>query len=137
MNLTQNHPHSTPPRKTPQVLLKEKVVYRSWISLHRNFPRIERLGIGQKIETSFLDILEYTFVAMYLASDQKVLMLSKTIAKLDKLKFFMQIAWENKLIPEEKYAQISLDLEEIGRQLGGWRKGLQTNTTIQTKTPQP
>ncbi len=70
---------------------------------------------------------------MYLASDQKILMLSKTIAKLDKLKFFMQIAWENKLIPEEKYAQISLDLEEIGRQLGGWRKGLQTSDP--TKTP--
>ena len=68
---------------------------------------------------------------MYLASDQKMLMLSKTIAKLDKLKFFMQIAWENKLIPEDKYAQISLDLEGIGQQLGAWRKGLQT------KTPRP
>ncbi len=107
------------------------MVYRTWISLHKNFPRIERLGIGAKIENTFLDVLEYTFVAMYLASDQKILMLSKTIAKLDKLKFFVQIAWENKLIPEEKYALISLDFEEIGQQLGAWRKGLLT------KTPRP
>ena len=52
-------------------------------------------------------------------------MLSRTIAKLDNLKFFMQLAWESKLIPTEKYVNLSKDLEEIGRMLGGWRKGLQ------------
>ena len=40
----------------------------------------------------------------------------------------MQLAWENKLIPTDKYAEISKQLEEIGRQLGGWKKGLQTKT---------
>ncbi len=56
-------------------------------------------------------------------------MLSKTIAKLDNLKFFMQLAWEAKLIPTEKYTNISRDFEDIGRQLGGWRKGLQKKTS--------
>ena len=38
---------------------------------------------------------------------------------------FIQLAWEGKLIPTEKYSVLLADLGEIGRQLGGWKKGLQ------------
>jgi hypothetical protein len=55
-------------------------------------------------------------------------MLGKTISRLDLLKFFTQIAWENKLIPMEKYLEFSKKIEEIGRMLGGWKKGLQNKT---------
>ena len=109
----------------PKVLTKEKEAYVLWLPIHRDFPRVERLGIGQKIEQSFLDVLELTFASIYLVSEQKILMLSRTIAKLDNLKFFMQLGWESKLIPMEKYTTISKELDEIGRMLGGWRKGLQ------------
>ena len=122
-----------PPREAPKVLLKEKEIYRFWIIVHRDFPKVERFGIGQKIEQSFLDVLELTFASVYLATEQKILMLSRTIAKLDNLKFFMQLAWESKLIPTEKYSKLSENLEEIGRMLGGWRKGLQEKQ--QTKLP--
>ncbi len=56
-------------------------------------------------------------------------MLGKTISRLDILKFFLQIAWENKLIPTEKYAEFSKRFEEIGRMLGGWKKGLSEKKT--------
>ena len=125
----------SPPPQAPKVLVKEKEVYRFWITLHRDFPKVERFGIGQKIEQSFLDLLELTFASVYLAQEQKILMLSRSIAKLDNLKFFMQLAWESKLIPTEKYAKISGDLEEVGRMLGGWRKGLQEKQQEKQKTP--
>ena len=96
--------------------------------IHRDFPKVERLGIGQKIEQSFLDVLEFTFASVYLVAESKILMLSKTIAKLDNLKFFIQLAWESKLMSTDKYSVISGNLEEIGRMLGGWRKGLQQKT---------
>jgi hypothetical protein len=118
----------TPPREVPKVLLKEKETYRVWTSLHRDFPKVERLGLGSKIEQSFLDVLEFTFASVYLVNESKILMLSKTIAKLDNLKFFMQLAWESKLMTTEQYSKIAGELEEIGRQLGSWRKGLQTKT---------
>ncbi len=118
----------TPPREAPKVILKEKETYRLWLIIHRDFPKVERFGIGQKIEQSFLDVLEFTFASVYLAAETKILMLSKTIAKLDNLKFFVQLAWESKLIPTDKYSVISGNLEEIGRMLGGWRKGLQQKT---------
>lgn len=124
-----------PPREAPKVLVKEKEVYKYWITLHRDFPRVERLGIGQKTEQSFLDLLELTFTSVYLASEQKIVLLGRCIAKMDNLKFFMQLAWESKTIPTDKYAKISIDLEEIGRMLGGWRKGLIEKQQEKQKTP--
>lgn len=53
-------------------------------------------------------------------------MLGKTISRLDIVKFFIQIAWENKLIPTEQYIELTNSLQEIGKQLGGWKKGLET-----------
>lgn len=96
--------------------------------MHRNFPKTERFGIGQKIESAFLDILEYSFTCAYLPKDPKVILLGKTISKLDTLKFFTQLAWESKLIPNEKYIELSEKLEEIGRMLGGWKRGLEEKT---------
>ena len=118
-----------PPRNSvrglPVVIVREKEAYALWLALHKDFPKVERFGVGQKIEQSFLGVLEYTFTAAYLPSKQKIILLGKTISKMDVLKFFPQLAWESKLIPTEKYANLSMRLEEIGRMLGGWRKGLQ------------
>ena len=48
---------SPPPRETPTVILKEKEAYNFWLILHRDFPRTERFGLGQKIENIFWKIL--------------------------------------------------------------------------------
>jgi hypothetical protein len=104
--------------------LKEKEAYQFWLTLSRNFPRVERLGLGQKIENLFLAVLELSFSCVYLPPEPKILTLGKTITRLDLLKFFGQIAWESRLIPTDKYTELSEKLEEIGRMLGGWRKGL-------------
>ena len=104
------------------------MAYQFWLMLHRNFPRVERFGLGQKTEQIFLDILELSFACVYLASEAKIMLLGKVISKLDTLKFFIQLAWEGKLIPHDKYIELSGKLEEIGKMLGGWRKGLQNKT---------
>ena len=113
-----------PPPNVPVVITKEKEAYQCWIPIHRDFPRTERFGLGIRIENAFLDMLELSFAAVYLPLEPKILALGKTISKLDTLKFFMQLAWESRLIPTLKYTMLSEKLEEIGRMLGGWRKGL-------------
>ena len=118
-----------PPRELPQVILKSKETYRFWLTLYRDFPKVERYGIGNKIEQAFLDVLEYTFCLTYLPPEHKIPMLNKSITKLDIVKFFAQLAWESKLIPTDKYSELISGLEEIGRQLGGWKKGLQKKTS--------
>jgi hypothetical protein len=108
------------------VVQKQKESYRFWLSLHRNFPRTERFGIGRKIDAAFLETLELTFSAAYLQPEQKIIMLGRAISRFDIVKYFMQLAWESKLLPTDKYVLMSEQLEEIGRQLGAWRRGLQT-----------
>jgi hypothetical protein len=110
------------------VILKEKEAYQFWLALHRDFPKTERYGLGQRIDNFFLEILELSFAASYLPPEPKIILLGKTISRLDILKFFLQIAWENKLVPNEKYIDLSQKLEEIGRMLGGWKKGLLNKT---------
>ena len=106
------------------MISKGKEAYQYWLAVQKNLPKIERFGIGQKIDLIFLNILELTYSASYLPPPQKAIELGKVISRLNILKFFLQIAWENKFIHTDKYAGLSEKLEEIGRMLGGWRKGL-------------
>jgi len=112
------------------VINREKEAYKYWQALHRNFPKVERFGLGQKIDLVFLNILELTYTASYSPPEQKIIILEKIIPRFDILKFFIQIAWENKLIHTNKYAELSQKLEEIGRMLGGWKKGLLQKKTL-------
>lgn len=108
----------------PAVISKGKDAYQYWLAIQKNLPKIERFGIGQKIDLIFLNVLELAYNASYLPPDQKVIELGKVVSRLNILKFFLQIAWENKFIHTGKYAELSEKLEEIGRMLGGWKKGL-------------
>ncbi len=118
-----------PPPRIPQVIVLMKVTYLLWSSIHTNFPKVERLGIGNKIEQSFLLVLELTFLLSYAPLDQKIVLIDRSISKLDVVKFFAQLAWEGKIIPTKQYVDLSTKFEEIGRQLGGWKKGLQTKNS--------
>lgn len=107
------------------MIIKEKETYLLWIKIQRNFPKVERLGLGIKIDQNFLAVLEFSFISAYTPMDQKILILSKTISKLDLVKFFMQLAWEIKLITHDKYIEIIEKLEEIGKDIGSWKKSIE------------
>jgi len=66
------------------------------------------------------------FVASYLGKQEKLPYLQKAIRKLDVLKFFFYVSWEINALDNKKYAAISEHLNEIGRMLGGWIRGIQT-----------
>ena len=103
-------------------------MYKLWNTYRDNITKQSRFTLGSKIDTLFLDALELLFIAGYLNKDQKLPVLQKANGKLDLLKFFLQIAWELKLFDTKKYAELSKLLDEIGRMLGGWRKGIESKT---------
>ena len=80
--------------------------------------------MGEKINLLFIELAELIFTAGFAAKENKAVIIKKASLKLDLLKFFVQLALESKLIPAEKYLELSKKLEEIGRMLGGWRKQL-------------
>ncbi|NCT54498.1 four helix bundle protein [Candidatus Falkowbacteria bacterium] len=114
--------------RPPVVLIKTKEAYSLWFSVLSSFPKIYRYNLGGKIENNFLSLLENTFITVYLSGERKSAQLSIAILKLDSLKFFLQLAWENKCLANIKYSALSEQLDEIGRMLGGWKKGLENKT---------
>lgn len=91
-------------------------------------PRDERFGIGGKIDLLLLDTLEILRIASYARTEEKQRYLITAIARIDSLRFFVQIAWESKLIPSNQFQTLGLMIEEVGRMVGGWRKGLLAKT---------
>lgn len=62
------------------------------------------------------------YLARYAQKNLKIAYVDKAGAKLDLIKFFMQIGFELKMIDPKKFAAISLILNEIGQMIGGWKK---------------
>lgn len=91
--------------------------------------------MGQKIDLLFTDIIESISVATFLDKSEKVPWIRQSIRKLDTLKVFMMILWENKSISHNAYAHISIPLDEIGEMLGGWYGQLKRSNETQ-KTSQ-
>ena len=94
-------------------------------------PRTTRYTTGARIENHFIDLLELIYQAYYAPLENKSYLIVKSINKNDLIKYLLQIAWENKLLKENPYLELSEKLQEIGRILGGWKKGID----IKTKTP--
>lgn len=91
------------------------------------FEKTSRYNIGSKIDALFLETIENLFIAAHKNREQKTPYLNKASDKLDVLKFLLQVAWEIKVLDNKKYINLSLQLNEVGKMLGGWLK--------QTKTP--
>lgn len=91
--------------------------------------RTERFGIGEKIDTRLLDLMETLRRASYANIRDKIPLLERAIGIVDSARFFLQLAWEMKLISSEQYAAIGNPIEEVGRMVGGWKKGLLAKTS--------
>jgi len=103
-------------------LQKLIAAYKVWQEYPRHFPKDLRYTLGGKIDSLFIDIIESIFMASRLIREQKLPYLQRASLKLDTLKFFLQITWENKVLDNKKYIAISNHLTEIGRMIGGWQK---------------
>lgn len=92
--------------------------------------RDERFGIGARIDILLLDLLETLRKASFVDTTSKPGVLGSAIGIADSLRFFLQIAWESKLIPTTQYGELAGAVEEIGRMTGGWRKGILNKTPL-------
>ena len=93
--------------------------------------RDERFGIGTKIDTLQLEILDMLRTASFVAMHRKPELLAHAIGKTDSLRFFIQIAWDAKLISNKHFEELGSQVEAMGRMVGGWRKGLLAKNSAQ------
>ncbi|MCX6808661.1 MAG: four helix bundle protein [Candidatus Berkelbacteria bacterium] len=117
----------------PPVIERLKSAYKQWILIERNLPKCERFGIGQKVDNLFTDLLDLLQKASFAPMDLKISLLSQALSTIDSLRFFIQLCWELKLIPANQFTQIGGEIEDIGKMVGGWRRGLITKTSAEAK----
>ena len=118
---------SPPPRLIP-VVLKLKNAYGLWQEYLCHFPKANRFTVGSKIDILFLEAIEYAFLASYTHSQEKIILLSKSISKVDLIKLLLQLSWEIKALDNKKYIRLCEDFSEIGKMLGGWKRQLVNKT---------
>jgi len=119
------------------VLQKAKLAYTLWLVVAEQIPRIHRYGLRSRVEFYFLELLESIFTALFLPPIEKIPYIERAMKKLNGVKFFLQLCWENKLVPNSQYIQLTEQLNEIGRMLGGWKIGIEKKTLARTCERKP
>lgn len=113
------------------MLERIKQTYILWYSYSQILPKSHKYTIGQRIDSLFIEVIEYTATATFLEKDERLPFVRLAIRKLDTLQVLVMILWETKSIDTKKYTLLGEKLTEAGRMLGGWYGKLKT----QTKTP--
>ena len=112
-------PLSPPPRLLP-VLQKLKDAYLIWYKYYSIIPKVHRYSLGEKIDKLFVEAMEAIITASFLNQSEKLPYVHLAIRKIDTLKIFLMLLWETKSMDNKKYIELSLKLDEVGRNLGGW-----------------
>jgi hypothetical protein len=86
------------------------------------FPRSQKFVLGDRIETLFLEILELLIEANY--SHDKIGFLNEANLKLEKARYLVRIAKELHYLNINAYEFSSRSINEIGKMIGGWRRGI-------------
>lgn len=91
-------------------------------------PKSCRYTLGERIDARFIQVLELLFVASYQSKAEKLPTLERAISGIDTLKFLLRIVWDLGVLDDKKYVALSEGLEKVGKETGGWKKGLQSKT---------
>ena len=84
------------------------------------YPRAKKFTLGDRIENAALDVLDSLIKATFSrARDQS---LADANLGLDRLRFFMRLSQELRLIDLKKYEHSAREIDDVGRLIGGWTK---------------
>ncbi len=109
---------------TPQILTRIYDLLLYLIPQVSKFPRAQRYLLGDRLETTVLDVLEFLVEATY--SRDKVPLLRQSNVKLEKARYYVRLCKDLKLIDLHHYQVLSKMINEVGIQLGGWIKQVRT-----------
>lgn len=93
------------------------------------FPRSQKFLLGDRIQTTALDVLEALIDATYTRDRQA--RLAQANLGVEKLRFLFRLATGLRLLDIRRQEHAARQLDEIGRMIGGWRKA---HTAVNTET---
>jgi len=119
------------------VLIKVKDAYLLWYTYYQDIPKLHRHSLGYRIESLFVEIIEAIAAASFLGPTEKHPHVRLSIRRLDALKILMMILWETKSLIDKRYIALSIKLDEIGKNLGGWSGQIARQNVPVTKQNSP
>jgi len=96
--------------------------YKLLYSFRNNLKRQDRFTLWQKIDSLTLEIIENILLASSLSKSAKLPILERANLNLNALRVFIRLAKEVMILDNQKYLVLQENIDEIGRQLGGWIK---------------
>ena len=91
------------------------------------FPKHERYSLGEKLERTILETMEYIVFGNAQSKNFKDGFIIKANAKVELLKILYRLAFNINAIDAKGYLRAQENLQEIGKMLGGWIKYLKSN----------
>ena len=85
------------------------------------YPKRLKYGLGERITTTMLDILEQTIGAQYAAEGRSDLLRQANVG-LEKLRYLLRLAKDLNCLSLAEYEHAAKALVEIGRMVGGWAR---------------
>jgi hypothetical protein len=104
------------------------------------FPREQRFVLARHVQDIALRFQEYLIEAAALPKQNrpaKLDRLNKADVELTKLRFYLRLCRDLKLLDSGQHQHVSRMLDEIGRLLGGWFKSLGSVSTKQVVADLP
>ena len=84
------------------------------------FPRSQKFLLGDRIQSTALNVLESLIEATY--TRHRSQHLSQANMGLEKLRFLLRLAWELHYLNRRRYEHAARTIDEVGRRVGAWKK---------------
>lgn len=107
-----------------------KTLYDLYVLTHNlvsKFPKHERYSLGEKLENTIFEAIEYIVFGNGQQKNFKDAYILKANTKIELLKLYYRLAFDMNIIDGKSYLKAQEFLQEIGKMLGGWLKYLQSN----------
>ena len=91
------------------------------------FPRSQKFLLGDRIQSTALDVLERLIEATYTKGRQTAL--AQANLGIEKLRFLFRLATEMRYLDPRRYEHAARTLDEVGRLVGGWIKAHHAQAT--------
>ncbi|OGN03854.1 MAG: hypothetical protein A2655_01180 [Candidatus Yanofskybacteria bacterium RIFCSPHIGHO2_01_FULL_43_42] len=91
-----------------------------WFKYYQIIPKAHRHTLGQQVDTLWIEIIKTLATATFIPRQDKLPYVRLAIQKVDTLKVLLMILWEAGSLQNEHYVSLSIPIEEIGKNLGGW-----------------
>ena len=84
------------------------------------FPRSQKFLLGDRIQSTAIDVLERLVEATY--TRERGTILTEANLGLEKLRFLFRLATDLRHLDMGRYEHAARALDEVGRMVGGWKK---------------